>query len=116
MRQQILPSALEILWLVVLLIIIYPVLLKKQMIAVGSIADELIAHMQKNGAYLISTQMVERLMSVILTLKEEKMAAGCIEKTQKVYGVNKDFVGKDAKYILSKIGVDVPDSIRGSIV
>jgi propionaldehyde dehydrogenase len=88
-----------------------PCIAEKEVIAVGCIADELISHMKKNGAYLLSSQMVERLMTVILTEKEEKMAAGCTEKVQKVYGVNKDFVGKDAKYILSKIGIDVSDSV-----
>jgi propionaldehyde dehydrogenase len=89
-----------------------PCIAEKELIAVGSIADELIARMQKNGAYLLSAQMIERLMSLILTVKEEEMAAGCTHKSQKTYGVNKDFIGKDAKYILRKIGVDVPDSIR----
>lgn len=89
-----------------------PCIAEKEVIAVGSIGHELITYMQKYGAYLISGAAIGRLMDVIMTSKEEKIAEGCTERIKKVYGINKDFVGKDAKYILSKIGIDVPDSIR----
>ena len=89
-----------------------PCIAEKEVIAVGSIADELMAYMQKYGAYKISGQQIEALMQVILTVKEEKMASGCTDKPKKIYGINKDYVGKSAKYILSKIGIEVPDSIR----
>lgn len=89
-----------------------PCIAEKEVIAVGRIADQLIAYMQKNGAYLIKEQEIERLATLVLTVREEKMAAGCTDKPRKVYGVNKDFVGKDAKYLLGKIGIDVPDTVR----
>lgn len=89
-----------------------PCIAEKEVIAVGAIADKLIAQMQRNGAYLISAAQVKELMAVILTARQEKIAEGCTEKVRTVYGVNKDYVGKDAKYILSKIGVEVSDSIR----
>lgn len=89
-----------------------PCIAEKEVIAVGSIGDELITYMQKYGAYLISGENIERLLQVIMTEKEEKIAEGCTAKAKKVYGINKDFVGKDAKYILSKIGIEVPDNIR----
>lgn len=89
-----------------------PCIAEKEVIAVGSIADGLIAYMQKYGAYLIKGPEIEKLMQVVLTVSEEKMASGCSDKPRKIYGVNKDFVGKDARYLLGKIGIDVPDSIR----
>ncbi|VBB05306.1 aldehyde/histidinol dehydrogenase [Lucifera butyrica] len=89
-----------------------PCIAEKEVIAVGSIADELMAYMRKYGAYQITGSQIEQLMKVILTEKEAKMATGCTPKTRKSYAVNKDYVGKDAKYILSKIGLDVPDSIK----
>lgn len=89
-----------------------PCIAEKEVIVVGSVADRLIAYMQRYGAYLISGQDIERLMKVILTEQEEIMASGCTEKPRKSYGVNKKFVGKDAKYILKQIGIDVPDDIR----
>lgn len=89
-----------------------PCIAEKEVIAVGAIADQLISYMQKYGAYLISGSQIDRLLEVIMTSKEEKMAEGCTDKPRKIYGINKDYVGKDAKYILSKIGIDVPDTVR----
>jgi propionaldehyde dehydrogenase len=89
-----------------------PCIAEKEVIAVGAIADQLISYMQKYGAYLISGSQVDRLLDVIMTAKEEKMAEGCTDKPRKIYGINKDYVGKDAKYILSKIGIEVPDSVK----
>ena len=92
-----------------------PCIAEKEVIAVGSIADKLMAYMQRYGAYLLAGQDIDRLAAVILTEKEELVAAGCTEKPKRVYGVNKNYVGKDAKYILSQIGISVPDSIRAII-
>jgi len=89
-----------------------PCIAEKEVIAVGAIADQLISYMQKYGAYLISGSHVDRLIDVVMTVKEEKMAEGCTDKPKRTYGINKDYVGKDAKYILSKIGIDVPDSAK----
>uniref|UniRef100_UPI0035E3CB05 aldehyde dehydrogenase family protein n=2 Tax=Anaerospora hongkongensis TaxID=244830 RepID=UPI0035E3CB05 len=89
-----------------------PCIAEKEVIAVGRIADQLISYMQKYGAYLITREETERLLTVIMTEKEEQMAKGCTEKPKKSYGINKDYVGKDAQFILSKIGIQVPDGIR----
>ncbi|QJW46229.1 aldehyde dehydrogenase EutE [bacterium BFN5] len=83
-----------------------PCIAEKEVIAVGSIADQLMAYMQKYGAYLISGPKITELLSVIMTEEEGKIASGCTEKPKKVYGINKDYVGKDAAYILSKIGIN----------
>jgi propionaldehyde dehydrogenase len=87
-----------------------PCIAEKEVIAVASIADELIAQMQRSGAYLIARQEVERLLPVIMTAKSEA-AAGSVQ-TGKAYGINKDYVGKDAQCILRKIGIEVPASIK----
>ena len=92
-----------------------PCIAEKEVIVVGSVADKLMAYMQRYGAYLIAGQDIDRLAKVILTEKEELAAAGCTEKPKKAYAVNKNFVGKDASYILSQIGINVPDSIRAVI-
>jgi propionaldehyde dehydrogenase len=89
-----------------------PCIAEKEVIAVGRIADELIGYMQKYGAYLISGSDIDKLMTVVLTEKPVKMAEGCVDKPRKVYGVNKDYVGKDACYILSKIGIRAPETTR----
>ncbi|MBP2638890.1 MAG: Acetaldehyde dehydrogenase (acetylating) [Firmicutes bacterium] len=92
-----------------------PCIAEKEVIVVGCVADKLMSYMQRYGAYLISGQDIDRLAKVILTEKEELVAAGCTEKPKKSYGVNKKYVGKDAKYILSQIGITVPDSIKAVI-
>ncbi|WP_284707899.1 aldehyde dehydrogenase family protein [Sporomusa sphaeroides] len=92
-----------------------PCIAEKEVIVVGSVADKLMAYMQRYGAYLISGPDVDRLANVILTEKAELAAAGCTEKPKKSYAVNKNYVGKDARYILSQIGIQVPDSIRAVI-
>ncbi|EGO64744.1 aldehyde dehydrogenase EutE [Acetonema longum DSM 6540] len=89
-----------------------PCIAEKEIIAVGRIADELISYLQKYGAYLISGRDIERLMEVVLTERTEEMAPGCVGKPRRVYGVNKDYIGKDAKFILSKINIQAPDHIR----
>ena len=85
-----------------------PCIAEKEVIAVGCIADQLMAYMQKYGAYKISGRQIDELLGIIMTEEEAKMAAGCTEKPKKVYGINKDYVGKDASYILSKLGIEAP--------
>ncbi len=89
-----------------------PCIAEKEVIVVGSVADKLMSYMQRYGGYMISGQDIDRLAKVILTEKEELAASGCTEKSKKSYAVNKNYVGKDAKYILSQIGINVPDSIK----
>ena len=92
-----------------------PCIAEKEVIVVGSVADKLMSYMQRYGGYMISGQDIDRLAKVILTEQEELAASGCTEKPKKSYGVNKNYVGKDAKYILSQIGINVPDSIKDVI-
>ncbi len=75
---------------------------EKEIIAVASIADELKRRMKNYGAYEISGQDITRLMQVVFT--------DLSDPTHPV--LNKNMVGKDAKYILSQIGIDVSDEIR----
>ena len=89
-----------------------PCIAEKEVIALGCIADKLITYMQKYGAYLISGQDIEKLIKVVLTEKEELAASGCTEKPKRTYMINKKMVGKDAKYILSQIGISVSDNIQ----
>ena len=71
-----------------------PCIAEKECFAFGNIADELIYHMQQNGAYLIKGEQIEQLKKVCL-----------IEKNGK-WGINKDWVGKDASLFLKAIGID----------
>ncbi len=75
-----------------------PCIAEKEVLAVASIADELIAEMQKNGAYLLTDPVVIGQMLDLVT-KNGK-------------GPKTEFVGKSAKYIAGKLGITVPDNTR----
>ncbi len=82
-----------------------PCIAEKEVFAFRNIADELIAEMQKNGAYLITAEQADRLAPVVL--KEVTNKAGKTVKT-----VARDCVGRDAAVLLAKIGVTVGPEIR----
>ena len=71
-----------------------PCIAEKECFVFQNVADELIASMQKNGAYLISGTDIDKLVKLCL-----------IEKNGK-YSINKDWVGRDAKKFLKAIGID----------
>lgn len=75
-----------------------PCIAEKEVIVVDNAADYLIFNMQKHGAYLLSEQeQIDKLESLVIT-KDGK--------------ANKDYIGKDADYILSKIGIRAEKSIK----
>ena len=74
-----------------------PCIAEKEIVAVDSIADELMHHMiAEQGCYLISKEEQEKLTALEITPK----------------GLNRKCVGRDARTLLSMIGVDAPASIR----
>jgi propionaldehyde dehydrogenase len=70
---------------------------EKEVIAVKEIYRALIDEMQKHGAVLVSSDVVTKLSKVVL-MPDGK--------------VNSSLVGKDAKYILSQIDMNVGDEVR----
>ena len=82
-----------------------PCIAEKEVFAFRNIADQLIAEMKKNGAYLISKSQADALSKIVLVEKTNK--AGKTVKT-----VSRDCVGRDAKVLLDKIGVKVGDEVR----
>lgn len=74
-----------------------PCIAEKEIVAVDSIADELMNYMiTEQGCYLINKEEQDKLTSVVLTPK----------------GLNRKCVGRSAKVLLSMIGIEVPDNIR----
>lgn len=71
-----------------------PCIAEKECFAVESIADELIYHMTQNGAYLIKGKQIDDLLKIALVENKGKL------------GINKKFVGRDAKKFLKEIGID----------
>lgn len=82
-----------------------PCIAEKEVFAFRNIADELISVMLKNGAYMIDSAQADKLAKIVLVDKTDKK--GNVRKI-----VNRDCVGRDAKVILAKIGVNVSDDIR----
>jgi propionaldehyde dehydrogenase len=78
-------------------------ILEKEILAVGSIADQLKAIMMQRGAVEITSWQLNRLMKVILAEDHGPGKHGVI---------NKAFVGKSPSVILREIGVSVEESVR----
>lgn len=83
-----------------------PCIAEKEVFAVNSIADELIRSMLNSGAYKITLEQAEELSKIVL-VDTKNPKTGIIKKT-----VSRDCVGRDAKVLLSKIGVKAPESVR----
>lgn len=74
-----------------------PCIAEKECFVVDSVADYLIFNMKSNGAYVLKDKnKIEQLKNLVLTEK----------------GPSRDFVGKDATYILKAVNIDAPDSIQ----
>ena len=83
-----------------------PCIAEKEVFAFNNIADELIDAMIAAGAYKIDAATAARLAEIVLVdVKNPK--TGVISKT-----VSRECVGRDAKVLLAKVGINVTDDIR----
>lgn len=73
-----------------------PCIAEKEIVAVEQIVEELKYYLIDNGSYVINKEEQDKLLEVVFKNKQ----------------LNRDCVGKDAKTLLSMIGIDVPDNIR----
>ena len=76
---------------------------EKQVFVVASVADDLLAAMQANGAYVVTQPELRRL-------EKEIFAENRGPRTHSV--INKELVGKNAGVILRKVGVTPSGKIR----
>lgn len=83
-----------------------PCIAEKEVFAFANIADELIDAMVSAGAYKIDRATADRLARIVLEEKKNPNT-GVISKT-----VSRDCVGRDAKVLLAKVGINVGDEIR----
>jgi propionaldehyde dehydrogenase len=84
-----------------------PCIAEKECFVMRNVADELIHHMLKNGAYMINESQVKQLEDVVLVWSKPKKEG---DKPKRV--INKDWVGRDAKKILAQIGIQAKDDVR----
>jgi propionaldehyde dehydrogenase len=76
-----------------------PCIAEKEVIVVNQVADYLIHCMKKSGAYLLCDQaLIQQLQKLVLN--------------ENGTGPNTAFVGKDARYILQKIGINASDETK----
>ena len=76
---------------------------EKEVFALDSIADKLMAEMEKAGAVRLNPSQLECLAKEAFTFKEGH-GAGCPEPV-----INKALIGKDATVLAKAAGVNVPD-------
>lgn len=84
---------------------------EKEVFVVDKVADSLIYHMLDNGAYMLDRHELEKVMEFALTLDESKKAPGCTIDPRRDYHVAKEWVGKDARLFLDKLGVKTDRNI-----
>lgn len=78
-----------------------PCIAEKEVIVVDSVADELISNMKSAGAYLVKDQgIIDQLTKL------------CMPKAD---SPNKEMIGRSPAYILSQIGITIPEDTRITI-
>lgn len=80
---------------------------EKELIAVDSIADQLLQIMSRYRALLLNSTQLKQIENLIFDKIDSASKHGII---------NKSLIGKNASVILSKIGISVDDKIRLAIV
>jgi acyl-CoA reductase-like NAD-dependent aldehyde dehydrogenase len=76
---------------------------EKEILAVDSIADRLIAELRRNGAFLLNADQARSLTSLVIAEAGGPGREGA---------ANKAFVGKSPQHLAKAIGLDVPASTR----
>lgn len=76
---------------------------EKEIIVVASVADRLKEEMKKNGAYELNEDQIKKITELVIADPGGPGKEGA---------ANKNFVGKNADFIASQIGLTVPASTR----
>lgn len=77
-----------------------PCIAEKEVVAISSIAEELMYYMTQYGAYVVNEEESEKIINLVFVNKSGKLT------------LNRDWVGKDAYKILNAIGVSASKEIR----
>ncbi|GIM29798.1 aldehyde dehydrogenase [Clostridium polyendosporum] len=87
---------------------------EKEVFVVDEVAEELIFHMLNNGAYMLSNRELELIMQFALEGDTNSTARGCgCSLSNKIdYHISKEWVGKDARLFLEKVGIEVDKQIE----
>jgi acyl-CoA reductase-like NAD-dependent aldehyde dehydrogenase len=80
---------------------------EKETFVVGSVADKLFAVIKQQSAVVLTGSQTKQLENLIF--KE-------IRGPRQSGKINRDFIGKNAGYILQKIGMNVPEDLRLGVI
>lgn len=80
---------------------------EKEILAVSSIADALLASMARQGAVIIPRERLAELERIVFKEMKGPRTAGYVDPS---------LIGKNASVILAKLGINVPDSIRLAVI
>jgi acyl-CoA reductase-like NAD-dependent aldehyde dehydrogenase len=80
---------------------------EKETFAVAEITDELLASMRSHGAVVLTQSQTKQLENLIF--KE-------VRGPRKAAKINREFIGKNAGFILQKIGMNVPADLRLGVI
>lgn len=78
---------------------------EKEVFVVDEAADSLIYHLLDNGAYMLDHGELERVMQFALAESDGDGAVGCTIRPGRKVHAAKEWIGKDARLFLEKIGV-----------
>lgn len=78
---------------------------EKEVFVVDQAAEGLVFHMLNNGAYMLSNKELELIMQFALEENVNNIARGCSLNNKREFHVAKEWVGKDAKLFLERIGI-----------
>jgi propionaldehyde dehydrogenase len=85
---------------------------EKEVFVVDKVADGLIYHMLDNGAYMLDRNELDKLMQFALTESESQGGAGCSIRPGREYHAAKEWIGKDARLFLDKLGVKTDRNVE----
>jgi aldehyde dehydrogenase len=80
---------------------------EKETFVVSGVADKLLASMRANGAAVLTQSQTKQLENLIFTE---------IRGPRKPGKINRDLIGKNAGFILQKIGMNVPEDLRLGVI
>lgn len=77
-----------------------PCISEKEIVVIDKVYDELVYYLKENGCYWAESDVLTKLMSIVFIEKNGKKS------------LNRTCVGKDAKTILNKVGVNVDNNVK----
>lgn len=85
---------------------------EKEVFVLDEVIEDLFFHMLNNGAYMLNTQQLDKVMGFALERNQKQLTSGCSLDDKRAYHVSKQWVGKDPSLFLEKLGVTTDTQIK----